>query len=103
MEYTTVFESYQPNQIHILRSMCEQYGIRCRVLKAPRDKVWPKGMKLQVDDSQKALAFQVMKENGFLANRFISTSDRPGRGFWLYLFIGLTLVAFVAALVASLL
>lgn len=103
MEYTTVFESYQPNQIHILRSMCEQYGIRCRVLKAPKDKVWPKGMKLQVDDSQKALAFQVMKENGFMGNRFNRTSDHSGRGFWIYLFIGLILIALVAALVASLL
>lgn len=101
MQYLTVFESYEPNQVHILRSVFEQYGLKCRILKAPEDKVWPKGIKLQVDDTQKELAFQLMKENGFLGNRFMNANDRPPGKFWIYLFFGLLIVAVVSALVAS--
>lgn len=101
MEYTTVFESYEPNQIHILRSVFEQYGLRCRILKAPEDKVWPKGMKLQVDYTQKAFAFRLMKENGFMGNRLMNTNNHPTGRFWIYLFFALVLVAIVSAFVAS--
>ena len=101
MEFVTVFESYRANQVHLLRSIFEQYGLRCRVLKAPVDKVWPKGIRLQVDKPQKDLAFQLMRENGFLGNRLMNTAERPSGRFWIYFCCGLLLVAIVAALIAS--
>ncbi len=100
MQFVTVYESFSPNRIHILRGILEQYGIRCRVLKAPVDKVVPKGMRLQVEETKEAFAYQIIRENGFVINKLhLSDNSAPGR-FWIYLFIALLLTAATAIIVA---
>lgn len=103
MEFVTVYESFLPSRIHILRGILEQYGIRCRVLKAPVDKVVPKGIRLQVDKRKEVFAYQLIRENGFVVNQLhLSDNAAPGR-FWIYLFFGLLLTAAVAIIVAVIL
>lgn len=72
MEFVTVYESFSANRVHILRGILEQYGIRCRVLKAPVDKVVPKGMRLQVDENKEVFAYQIIRENGYVVINCIS-------------------------------
>ena len=103
MEFVTVYESSSPNRIHVLRGILEQYGIRSRVLRAPVDRVVPKGIRLQVDSAKEKFAYQLIRENGFVINQLhLSDSSAPGR-FWIYLFFGLLLTAAIAIIVTLIL
>lgn len=100
MEFVTVYESFSANRVHILRGILEQYGIRCRVLKAPVDKVVPKGMRLQVDENKAVFAYQIIRENGFVVNKLhLYDNSAPGL-FWIYLFLVMLLIAGAAMAVA---
>lgn len=98
MNYVTVYESFRPEKIEILKQILQDNGITYRVLKKMPGAPVPVGHRLQVFEGQQEKAFQLIKENGFRRRRFSYTAEKAGSEFWIFLVLAVLIIIIIGIL-----
>lgn len=95
MSYQTIYETFRPKNIEILKMILKENEMDFRVLKENTNAAIPTGIKLQVREDQQEQAILLLKERGFYRRRPRITDENPSGRFWIYLLIALIIIAIV--------
>ncbi len=98
MEYTTIWETRQQNQLFLLRNIFEQNNIDYRFLNDHDNTAL--GVRVQVARGQEEKAGALLRENGLLQDPSPGAEQVTQTKFWTWLLIAL-LIIIVAAIVIN--
>ena len=99
MNYVTVWETAQQNQLVLLRNLFEQENLDFRILDQNTNNNFATGARVQVEEKDKTRAEAVLRDNGFLKARTVIRNEASGKSFWMWLFAALLLLIIAAALI----
>ena len=97
MNYVTVYETTQQNQVILIKNILEQNDIDYRFFDESSNTNFLTGVRIQVEENQREKALAVFRENGLLNDPSPSQGSVTMAKFWIWLVI--TLFFLVAAAV----
>lgn len=100
MDYTTIWETRQQNQLFLLRNIFEQNNIDYRFLDENNAANFATGVRVQVARGQEEKAGALLRENGLLQDPSPGAEQVTKFKFWTWLFLAL-LIIIVAAIVIN--
>lgn len=101
MSYQTIYETFRPKNIEIVKMILKENGMDFRVLKENPNAAIPTGTKLQVREDQQEQAVQLLKERGFYRRRPRITDENPSGKFWIYLLVALIIIIVVGIILSG--
>lgn len=99
MNYVTVWETPQQNQLILVKSIFEQNNLNYRFLDEGANTNFPVGVRVQVEENQAEKARKILKENGFIGTIEPKPEAGVATSFWWYLFLALLVVIIVSAFI----
>lgn len=99
MEYTTIWETRQQNQLFLLRNIFEQNNIDYRFLDENTNTNFANGVRVQVARGQEEKAGALLRENGLLQDPSPEAEQVSQTKFWTWLFIALLIIIVAAILI----
>ena len=102
MNYITVWETAQQNQLVLLRNLFEQEKLDFRILDQNTNNNFATGARVQVEEKDKTRAEAVLRDNGFLEARTVVRDDVSSKRFWIWFFAALLILIIAAALINEL-
>ena len=102
MNYVTVWETAQQNQLVVLRNLFEKENLHFRILDENTNNNFLTGARVQVEEKDRQKAEDILRENGFAYTRDIAKHQASGKSFWIWFFAALIFLVVVAAVVYEL-
>ena len=99
MEYTTIWETRQQNQLFLLRNIFEQNNIDFLFLDENTNTNFATGVRVQVAREQEEKAGALLRENGLLQDPSPEAEQVSQTKFWTWLF--LVLIIIIAAILIN--
>lgn len=103
MDYTTIWETRQQNELILLKNIFEQNQIDYRFLDENSNTNFALGVRVQVARGQEAKAGAVLRENGLLKDPSPGSEKVSPTKFWIWLIVALLIVIVAAILINGLL
>lgn len=99
MDYTTIWETREQNQLILVKNIFEQNNIDYRMLGENLNTNFPLGVRIQVAHGQEEKAGALLRENGFIQDPSPGGEKVSPTKFWVWLFIALLVIIIVAILI----
>lgn len=99
MDYITIWETRQQNQLFLLRNIFEQNDIDYRFLDEQNNTNFALGVRVQVVRGQEEKAGALLRENGLLEDPSPGAEEVTQTRFWIWLFIALLVIIVAAILI----
>lgn len=99
MQYTTIWETRQQNQLFLLKNIFEQNKIDYRFLDENSNTNFAMAVRVQVAHGQEEKAGALLRENGFIEDPSPNGSRVAPFRFWIWLFIALLIIVIAAFLI----
>lgn len=99
MNYTTIWETRQQNQLILLKNLFEQNQIDYRFLDENSNTNFALGVRIQVARGQEEKAGALLRENGLLRDPSPGAEKVSSTRFWVWLFVALFTIVVAAILI----
>lgn len=100
MDYTTIWETRQQNQLFLLRNIFEQNNVDYRFLDEQNDTHSTLAVRVQVARGQEEKAGALLRENGLLNDPSPGAERVTPAKFWIWLLVALFIIIVAAILIS---
>lgn len=101
MNYITVWQTAQQNQLLLLRNLFEQANIDFRILDENANNNFAIGARVQVEEKDRERAEILLREHGFIKGRTATDTEASGKFLWLWIIAALLLLILVGVLISE--
>ncbi len=102
MNYTTIWETSQQNELILLKNIFEQNNIDYKFLDENTNNNFATGVRIQVARGQEEKAGAILRENGFLNDPSPGGQKVTQTRFWVWLVVALLIVIIASIVINSL-
>lgn len=102
MNFTTVYETFDPNEIPELEKLFGKEKFEYRIIKGANNDTKAEGWKLQVPEDQKEKATYLLLNHNFKRKPVMTRAEKPKSRFWIFLIVAVILIILAGILVNGL-